>query len=327
MAEPGADHEVSPKQAPLLILKTGVGEYKHTFAPIEKLLKESDMQVVVDEQAKPGRKKELKAEFINAKADAKRLYAELYPGKIDEVTLERLIDSIPLSVFRQALSVIRLMEENRANLSAPIILAGHSMGAAAVLAAAFLRPDLNVTKLILINPAGWTGKREHPSPYLKNAESINAKRQKRFDTMLAEQWRGASLFVRVSLTLFAAEFVTNLARRDEKGARMLGAVRDGIRYLLKRLLNGQIFAEAYDLANFDSLPLLDFLHEMKGLSVDVVYDKGDSIFPARNIRRRVREGGGKRKWITLHKTQHFGHYGPVKDPAYFARLIQSLSLS
>lgn len=326
MAEPGADHEVSPKQAPLLILKPGVGEYKHTFVPIEKLLKESDTQVVVDEQAKPGRKKELKAEFINAKARAKKLYAELYPGKIDEAELERLIDAIPLSVFRQALSVIRLAEEH-AREERSIVLAGHSMGAAAVLAAAFLRPDLNVTKLILINPAGWTDKRERESAYLKSAESINAKRQKRFDAMLAGQWRAANLFVRVSFTLFVAEFVANLARRDEKGARMLGAVRDGIRYLAERVLNGQIFAEAYDLANFDSLPLLDFLHKTSGLSVDVVYDEGDSIFPARGIRRRVREENGKRKWMTLHKTKHFGHYGPVKDPAYFARLIQSLLMS
>ena len=33
-----------------------------------------------------------------------------------------------------------------------------------------------------------------------------------------------------------------------------------------------------------------------------------------------------RDWMRLHQTEHFGHYGPVKEPKYFADLIRRLGV-
>jgi len=321
MTEPGANHETGPAQRHLLILKPGVGEYRHTFAPIEASLSALQTPVVVVEHPEPGHAKELKTEFTAAKNRARELYA----GRIDEATLEHLLGAIPLSLFRGALAMIRLVEENIQNSNEPVILAGHSMGAAESVIAAFLRPDLNIQKLILINPAGWADKKERPSPQLQAAEALNTRKKNTLAAMFAEKWRAIDLFRRVSFTLFVAERIGSFFREKGKRIRIEDAIGDGLRYLGERILNGQIFAEAHGAANFDALPYLDILHETKGLSVDVVYDKDDSIFSAHRIKSRVREQNGKRRWVTLHPTHGFGHYGPVKDPEHFAQLIHSLS--
>jgi len=323
MSEPGAAREIEPKKQPLFILEPGVGEYRHTFLPLEESLIASGVSVVVGEHPEPGHVKELRVEFASAQDRARELYA----GNMDEAVLEHLLDSIPLSLFRGALSVIRLIEANMQDADDRIILAGHSMGAAEIVIAAFLRPDLNIQKLILINPAAWTDKRDHPSPYLKGAEALNARKNNAFLAMLAEKWRAIDIFRRVSFTLFVAESIDSFFKTASRKTRMQQAIVDGLRYLGERLMNGQIFAEAHGAANFDALPYLDALHDLKGLSVDVVYDKDDSNFPARLIKGRVREQRGKRGWISLHSTKGFGHYGPVKDPEYFVSLIQSILAS
>lgn len=324
MAGPESAAQTAKERAskkPLLIVKPGVGEWRHTFSGLEESLRDNGVSAIVGDPAEIGRTAELRELFHVAKAQAR----EMYRGKADAAVVEYLLDSIPLSLFRGALSVIHLIEDNRADPAHPLILAGHSMGAAEIAIAAFLRPDLPVKKLILINPASWTGKREHQSPYLQAAEALNKKKKNTVDAMFASQWRAARLAIRVSFALFVAEFLGSLFRKGEKHARMLGAIHDGALYLAERI-GGQIFAEAHGVANFDALAYLDFLHGMNtGLSVDVIYDENDLVFPARLIRERVEEGKGKRDWLRLHQTKGFGHYGPVKDPKYFADLLRRLT--
>jgi len=301
-----------------LIVQLGFAEHPSTTTLGEEL-REQDHNVYVNAHPKKESDAFLKTELEQAQIKARELYARrIASGEVDAVLLETLLARIPLALFREARALILLMEEVM-DVNEPAAVAGHSFGAQAAIVAAFLRPDLypnqNKTQstLVLLNPAGFTGKREAASPVVSASEKvrdthINIK-QKRFVETMEDLSRAGELQVRY----FCSVVATALFR----GAEGKKAFGDSVRYSVANLLNGRIDREARDMANTDIVPFANFLTEINGLRIVVVYDARDTTFPARIIEERQGEMPG----VEFQKTSGKGHFGPVHDPKGTAGVI------
>lgn len=282
---------------------------------------EEDENVYVNAHPRKKSKERLRREYAEAKAEAHQQYAEkIASGALTRETLDTLLDRIPLELFAEAASLIALMDENRRVRSDQAVVVGHSFGAQASIVAAFLRPDLfprhgeDRSTLILLNPAGFTGKKEKPAAIDATvaSERVDERHQREVGEMFAAYGRAGTLQARYIASLFG----TALSR----GKDGLRAFVHGVRYSAAHLLSGEIDREARAMANTDMVPFVNFLVAMNDVRIVVVYDEHDTTFPASAIEARRDEMPN----VEFQKTSEKGHFGPVHDPKGTAKLVSAI---
>lgn len=308
----------------LFIFKAGFGEDQQTFSPLQEAFSQFDVDAVIGGHPEFGEQESFKRDLSEARGKAQKLY----DGKIDGNKLLHLIDAIPPPILKEALHTIKIVESSSQGSNKPIVLAGHSEGAAAVAAALFLRPDLYVDHLILVNPAGITTHEGPPGHYLELAETLAQGKRRTLQTFLPRWLKSLNVTARYAYALGVAEKVESIwkklvgsPQKKEEASRMSLALSDSLRHIGELWSSGELVSKAHSLGNFDALPYLALLHDIKGVAVDVIYDANDLLFPMRKIEKRVAEHA---PWIKLHQTKGFGHFGPVKNPDYFVPKIKGL---
>lgn len=246
-------------------------------------------QVLVMDHPKPGRKALLEKELEDVQK-------ELVASSPQTQEYKDAIRSINVETYRKAKTLIELVE-NKAH--GRVNAAGHSFGGLYLPIAALLRPDL-FKKLVLINPAGWTGKENVLN---KSAEKV---KQSRIKSMLK---------------VFGSEYKPAW---DLAGRHMLETLRTGdisiwyrsLAYVIARLPK-EFIDEAHSMMTTNALPITELLKQ-RGIDVSVVVDTKDGDFNHGEILEKVPDD--YTKVVTEDKT----HYGPVLNPKFYAKTLHEL---
>lgn len=309
---------------PPVFVQHGFAVHPSTSGLGESLM-DRDRNVYVN--AHPAKRPErfLRDELEYAKDKARRLYARhISEGLVRVDELEALLARIPLAAYAEARSLIMLVEVG-ARIKEPITVAAHSFGAQSALFAAFLRPDLfpnqggDKSTLVLLNPAGFTGKREsaeqrEESKALAASEAVRAEREQGLLETFRGLGRAGALQLRHLFSVIGAALT--------RGAEGRRAFKEAILYTATHLLSGTADSEAHAMANTDMVPYANFL-ATSGIRLEIVYDEDDVTFPARVFNAR-REGKEFDERIGFHKTKGKGHFGPVHDPEGTAKLVDDI---
>jgi len=305
-------HEGREGENPVFI-QPGFAEHPSTFEPFSRALHEQGPNVLVNAHANKESKARLSERLEVAKKQAYSLYQEkITAGIVDSTELQTLLNRITLTIFAEAEAFITLVESGMVDPTGSVRAVLHSQGALVGLAAATLRPDLFAdSTLVLMNPSGFTGKREIIAKGTATAASsrVDQNRKESFWKMFN---RGDQLQFQYVFALISA-----LAAH---GTKMLSTTVDNLRYIGAHTLNLGIFKEAQDMANTDALPFAQFLHQTIGADIHVVADTSDKAFPYHGIKERLQGISG----ITLHTTTDEGHFGPVHNPKKLANVIGTI---
>lgn len=306
------------KPAPVIFLKPGFGETGKTFRTFQKELNHIGYTVVVAEHPRPKKRTEVLADIEDAKVFAREWYST-NRADIDPDRLEALLASIPPTLYEEALTLIHQIVESGVG-NAPKKVAGHSQGAPASTFAAFLRPDLFISPegnstLLLMNPAGLTGKKE-----IKRSKELEASGK----IMESRALQGVEVFGDVSRAfgIIARDVLITMGALMTRGNNP--EVRDAFWGWLKHvgrheaLLSMRIIQEAHDMANTDILPFLEVV-QGNGVTVTVMHDENDHLFRSQIIKKRVSDTS-----ISLRTTSKGGHFMPLVRPREAAQIAHSV---
>jgi pimeloyl-ACP methyl ester carboxylesterase len=230
-------------------------------------------------------------------------------------------ESIPLHLFREAYVLITFVEEKvRASGSAESVdLVSHSKGTAAALIAALLRPDL-FKKIIFANPISrfksgtWTGMIRR---FLIN--SALGEVIMRISRTTDEDSR--------ALRAVAHDMQTYATERPERGLVFPFKWVPGEfwKYIGLPLPGGESEEQAKEMGDFDGTAFLValgiFCPDIERITV---YDTEDGTVPSSEIRKTLEEEGESRLGKHI-ETEHYGHYGLVKDRRMIGMLDAVLS--
>lgn len=222
-----------------------------------------------------------------------------------------VLANLPLIIYQEARAFIEHAKDNPDAIKA----IGHSYGGLYLVVAAVLEPK-RFNKLILINPAGFTGKVEaHESKSISASEKVQEDRVSKLEAQSDnERWKEqtANYFTEVFKS-----FSLSLSNKDTR-KRMFTAFVDGFSYIVDRLLwFGQVFDEGKAMANTDIVPFIKELQK-NDIEISVIYDDSDIIFPANKLEKRIPEG------VEKIPTSGKGHFGPVKEPESMANIIDDI---
>ena len=218
-----------------------------------------------------------------------------------------ILKDVSVTVYREAKAFLELAEANPDAVNA----VGHSHGGLYLVVAAIIKPDL-FQNLVLMNSAGFTGKVESgESKSIEASENVSEDRFQKLQSSLGDKWRAGALMARYARGLIS------FFDQSERPIRMLKALGDAFSYISRRLLSLQVFAEASGMANIDIVPLIEEL-QRTGISVSIIYDESDVVFPAKRLEGRIPSG------VDSHKTKGKGHFGPVEEPDEMAALVDSM---
>lgn len=303
------------------ILELGFAVHPSTAEGFGEALSERDQNVWLNAQPRKEKKEALKAALEQAKRDARTIYyrKQIESGEVDLHELNALLDRIPLTLFAKARGLIALMENPQVTVkNEPLTVGGYSQGGPAAVIAATLRPDLFPSRddeqstLVLINPAGITGKRESASKFTEASKRVSEDRK----ATLGEKFGNLGRTARTQWGYLSGIVVEALTK-----PHMGGAFKDSLRYVGAHVLSGEVDREAHDMANTDMVPFINFLsHRMR---IIVIYDENDSVFPAKVIDKR-RQSGDFEEGVEFHKTSGMGHFGPVHNPEETAEVINGI---
>ena len=296
-----------------VFIQPGFAEHPSTFEAFSRALHEKGPNVLANAHANKESKARLSERLEAAKKRAHGLYQEkIAAGVVDPTELQTLLDRITLTIFAEAEAFISLVEDGSIDRSGSVRAVLHSQGSLIGLAAATLRPDLfSGSTLVLVNPSGFTGKRETAAEGRAPSASSHIARNRK-DSFWKTFNRGDRLQFQYVFALISA-----LAAH---GTKMLSTTADNLRYIGAHTLNLGIFKEAQDMANTDALPFAQFLHRTIGADIYVVADTSDKVFPYRAIKERLQDITD----IALHTTTGEGHFGPVHNPKKLAEVIGAI---
>lgn len=305
-------------KAPTFV-QLGFAEHPSTTRLGEELM-EQGHNVYVNAHPKKESLRSLRRDLELAREDARRLYAKkIAAGDIDAAYLDELLLRIPPALFAEARSLIALIDDALTNRE-PLVVVGHSFGAQAAVVAAFLRPDLfpngpdKHSLLILMNPAGFSGKREAAE---KKATAASGRVRERHIEGAVEGLRQTLRAGALQARYIASVVGTALMR----GGPGIKALWHSVRYAGAHLASGEVDREASAMANTDTVPFVNFLSEVNGVDVVLVSDTSDTAFPAQGIRARAGEFAES---VELIETSGKGHFGPVHDPEGAAELVTEI---
>lgn len=297
-------HERSPKGK--LLVAPGFGESGDgVLRYFGRALAGLGYDPIMHEHAPIGKKKELKEKLEAAKVKAR----ELNGGRVDEERFEAILESIPLSLFREAEAFIRLAEEH-INSNRPLNAVGHSQGGLYLVVAAVLRPDL-FKKLVLINPAGFTRGPESGlrAKAIESSEHVKEDRDRKAEKTFGGNYRRTLALMTRYVKALRSEI--NAKREIKKTA-----LKDYFKYSWSRGIHA--LREGFDMANTDIVPYLEILQHNFGVDIAIIYDDSDDIFPKDTFVGHIPEG------VESLETEGEGHFGPPKKPKEFARHVDQL---
>jgi len=305
---------------PPFIIELGFAVHPSTTEGFGEALSKRDQNVWLNAQPRKEKKENLEAALEQAKRDARTIYyrEQLESGEVDLNELNALLDRIPLTLFAKARGLIALMENPQVTVkNESLTVGGYSQGGPAAIIAATLRPDLfpshtdERSTLVLMNSAGFTGKRESGSKFTEASKRVRDERK----ATLAEKFENMGRTARTQWGYLSAIVVESLTK-----PHMGTALRDSVRYVGVHTLSGEVDREAHDMANTDMAPFINFLS--RRMRVIVIYDEDDRTFPAQVIDQR-RESGDFEDGVEFHKTSGMGHFGPIHDSKKMSETVMA----
>lgn len=302
------------------IIELGFAVHPSTAENFGEALSERDQNVWLNAQPRKEKKEDLEAALEQAKSDARTIYyrKQIESGEVDLHELNALLERIPLTLFAKARGLIALIEDPHVTVkNEPLKVGGYSQGGPAAIVAAVLRPDLFPSRdeerstLVLINPAGITGKRESESRAVRAAEKVRDDRK----TTLAEKFGNLGRTARTQWGYLSGIVVEALTK-----PHMGGALKDSLQYVGAHTLSGEVDREAHDMANTDMVPFINFLS--RRMRLIVIYDEDDRTFPAKTIDER-RESDDFEGNVEFYKTSGMGHFGPIHNSKKMSETVMA----
>ncbi|MEK7613906.1 MAG: alpha/beta hydrolase [Patescibacteria group bacterium] len=264
--------------------------------------------------------------FETNKTFAREWYA-IHRPEVPKERIEALLASIPLTLFEEAYSVIRALEDDiQPGKKQPITAIGHSLAGQTLTFAAFLRPDLfsqntqEQSLLIFINPAGVVGGREDiaPSKSLMASGKIAEAKKLEAKEKLENFGMGMKMFLQLTISELAS-LAKSIFNKEER-SRMNDVDRGTFQHLVQNLPQLRFLREVHDNASVDILPFLEVIHG-NGVSVVFINDEQDSLFPAKAVQKRLQ----KYDFIEQHSITSGGHYAPVQKPKLITKTIAHIT--